>query len=98
PPHLHSFPTRRSSDLGPVPFGVHDHWLVQYPDTPLESGADVVVAGLELQAEHLLHRTADHVQIAQPGELARPAAGADQPALLVRSEEHTSELQSPDHL
>ena len=57
--------------LRPVPFGVHDHWLVQHAHAPLESGADVVVTRLELEPQHLVHRPADHVQVAEPGELAR---------------------------
>ena len=37
--------------------------------------------------EHLLDRAADHVLVAEAGQLARAAAGADQPALLVGDEE-----------
>ena len=56
--------------------------------TPHSSAvADVVVPVLELEAEHVLHGAADHVEVAQPGELAGAAAGADQPALLVEDEE-----------
>ncbi len=32
------------------------------------------LAVLELEAEHLLHRTADDVVVAEPGQLARAAA------------------------
>src|SRR4051794_39895428 len=42
--------------LGPVALRVHDHMLVQHAYAPLESGADVVVACLELQSEDLLGR------------------------------------------
>ena len=56
--------------------------------TPHSSAVrDVVVAVLELEAEHVLHRPADHVEVAQAGELARAAPGADQAALLVEDEE-----------
>ena len=71
----------------PVPFRVHDHRLVQHPNAPLQSSADVIVAGLELEPEHLVHGTADHVQVAEPGELAGAAAGADQATLLIAQEE-----------
>ena len=40
--------------LGPVAFGVHDHLLVEHAHAPLERGADVVVAVLELEPEHLV--------------------------------------------
>src|SRR5947208_12635976 len=61
---LHSFPTRRSSDLG--------------------SGSD----GGRMEAAPLAHPSC---RFAAAG--VAPAAGA-----AARSEEHTSELQSPDHL
>ena len=35
---------------------------------------------VELEAEHVLHRAADHVEVAEPGELARAPARADQPS------------------
>ena len=37
--------------------------------------------------QHVLHRASDHVEVAEPRELARAAAGADEPALLVEDEE-----------
>ena len=73
--------------LGPVSFGVHGNRLVQHPNAPLERGGDVVVAALELEAQHLVHRPADHVEVPQPRELSRPAPSADQPRLLVAEEE-----------
>ena len=42
---------------------------------------------VELELEDLLHRPADHVEVTEPGELARAAAGADQASLLVEEEE-----------
>ena len=47
----------------------------------------MIVALVELEVEHLLHGPADHVEVAQPGELACAAAGADQRGLLVEQEE-----------
>src|ERR687897_221546 len=61
--------------------------LVEHPDTPLERGGDVVVAVLELKAEHVLRGPADHVQVTEPGELARSAARPDEAPLLVEDEE-----------
>src|SRR5207244_13461544 len=66
PPHLHSFPTRRSSDLVAIAGGFTpraNRWELQI-DRP-----------------------------AGPGGRSRGSV-----PLLTRSEEHTSELQSPDHL
>src|SRR5439155_24312478 len=73
PRDLHSFPTRRSSDLGP-------RRLHRAP-------AD----GREHQRSDL---SAEGALVGGPGEAARDRAV---PALL-RSEEHTSELQSRGHL
>src|ERR671932_1125563 len=70
-----------------VALGMDGHRLVEHTDPPLEGGADVVVAVLELEPEHLLDRPTDHVEVAEPRELAGPAAGADEPRLLVANEE-----------
>src|SRR5437879_7885643 len=67
PPSLHSFPTRRSSDLNIV--------LADYPD--LEKAATAAAFAIFFNQ----------------GEVC--SAGS---RLLVRSEEHTSELQSPMYL
>src|SRR5918912_3589775 len=45
-----------------VALGVDGHRLVEHTDPPLEGGADVVVAVLELEPEHLLDRPTDHVE------------------------------------
>src|SRR5947208_16509474 len=68
---LHSFPTRRSSDL-------HARDLVL--------GADRDLGGDHVRTERLLERLERAEEV---GALAVEH---------VRSEEHTSELQSPDHL
>src|SRR5215208_7956421 len=73
--------------LRAVALGVDGDLLVEDADAPLQRGADVVVAVLELQPQDLLDRTADDVLIAQAGEHAGAPAGADQAALLVRDEE-----------
>src|SRR5947208_7349202 len=74
--HLHSFPTRRSSDL---------------VERSVARGADALGDEENAQGEDddaAADRDAD-----QPAEHRRPSA-----AIAPRSEEHTSELQSPDHL
>src|SRR5207244_12897877 len=68
-PDLHSFPTRRSSDLAPQ--GLLD--------------------GVG-RREHVAH-----VGVLRLGQRRRHTDGHDV-GLTQRSEEHTSELQSPDHL
>ena len=73
--------------LGPVALRVHGDRLVQHPNAPLQGRADVVVAVLELQPEHLVHGPPDHVQVAQAGELPGAPAGADQLGVLVAQEE-----------
>src|SRR5438552_12395915 len=70
--HLHSFPTRRSSDL------LHSPGFARRGSFP------------ELNADR-------HVLGALREELAAFRQGAP-PGRGDRSEEHTSELQSPDHL
>ena len=66
---------------------MHHHRLVEHAHAPLERGGDVVAALVELEVEHVVHRTADHVEVTEPGELARAAACADQASLLVEDEE-----------
>src|SRR5215211_7158136 len=73
--------------LGAVALRVYHHLLVEHPHAPLERRADVVVAGLELEPQHLLRGPPDHVEVAQAGELAGAPAGADQAGLLVEDEE-----------
>src|SRR5207244_12058390 len=71
-PDLHSFPTRRSSDLSAAPIRARATLTVRsLPTTPV---------GSAIRSSTSAERTADW----------RRREG--------RSEEHTSELQSPDHL
>src|SRR4051812_47747913 len=56
--------------LGAVALRVHHYRLVEHPHSPLEDGAYVVVPRLELEPEHVRDRTADHVEVAEPRELA----------------------------
>src|SRR5207244_6132095 len=89
-PHLHSFPTRRSSDL---------HFsairCVLHADC---TGANMLVDGDPPTVVAMIDFT---LALLGPPEtdisFALWVTGrSEQPA--VRSEEHTSELQSPDHL
>src|SRR5207244_11874168 len=85
-PHLHSFPTRRSSDL------IH---RLNHPDTPETVNRigtiDVFAAG---------HRRKNGIlaaaNIAWAANIISGRCAV--PNNVHRSEEHTSELQSPDHL
>src|SRR5205823_14893948 len=85
---LHSFPTRRSSDLVAVPAG----HLVADGDDPL--GGDV-------HLDHLLHAAGQLVaalQRVEPPLLLVEQEVDPLEVLAVRSEEHTSELQSLAYL
>src|SRR5207244_11017617 len=81
-PALHSFPTRRSSDLDEAHAGTQDRREHE------------LLAG-EHRRPHGRHGRFDLDQLER--QVARDLV-AQQHADLVRSEEHTSELQSPDHL
>src|SRR5207248_10841159 len=87
PPHpaLHSFPTRRSSDLV-LHHGLElararrgDHHAAPFREEP--KGGD----------EHL----ASHQKQRHPHRQAAPPGNPVQDGRVARSEEHTSELQSP---
>src|SRR4051794_28664307 len=45
----------------PIALGMNGDRLVEHAHSPLERGAYVVVAGGELETQHLLHGTPDHV-------------------------------------
>src|SRR5688572_3825252 len=64
-----------------------DHGLVQDAHPPLQRGPDVVLVLLELEAQDVLDVASDDVLVAEPGQLARAAAGADHAGLLVEDEE-----------
>src|SRR5439155_8104342 len=90
-PDLHSFPTRRSSDLNGILSPRSDRWnRGAGPGTQLQVDEDAAV--LEDLVPHavqfLLQQRAAPIQLPDP--FANPFAA--------RSEEHTSELQSRGHL
>src|SRR5581483_6071224 len=73
----------RRGGLGAVALGVDGHGLVEHAHPPFERGADVVVAVLEGEAEHLAHRPAHRIGLPQPGELPHALAEADHARLLI---------------
>src|SRR5690606_41123452 len=85
-PSLHSFPTRRTSDLGVAPVADHD----------LRPGRDDTPTGPRALRARLVPDSPAGVVPALPGRqeqdgrTVRPASA--------RSEEHTSELQSRENL
>src|SRR5207244_11108309 len=88
-PSLHSFPTRRSSDL----WGNINAASLTFSGAFTRSGYNVTSSGLGY-ADFLLGA------VSSWNAGYTPITGARQmnPQVFVRSEEHTSELQSPDHL
>src|SRR5207244_13536643 len=90
---LFAFPTRRSSDLVPGELvRRHDHLTAQQPPACLAHCGE----GLrEELIQRMLHRAGERLlRLAELIGQAQPLLGVG----AVRSEEHTSELQSPDHL
>src|SRR5207244_12980667 len=95
PPSLHSFPTRRSSDLA---------YIIERIDNqqhkPIYRSAHILTPALDPGAAWMTSRVMEEVLTEGTAASARslgfklPAAGKTG----TRSEEHTSELQSPDHL
>src|SRR3954447_6801000 len=79
----------RLRGLGAVALGVHGHGLVEYPHAPLERRADVVVAVLKGEAEHVPHRLTERVGLAEPGELAHAAAEPDHSRVLIADHERS---------
>src|SRR5207249_9058698 len=80
PPDLHSFPTRRSSDL-------------EAADVPVtvRAAQDRVVGAAGLEVRPVVHREAGGVEV---GGAVEPELDGEGMAGPHRSEEHTSELQS----
>src|SRR5207244_8288955 len=86
PPTLHSFPTRRSSDL-PVGDADETHFGDLIEDKAAENPSEVTSFNLlRGRLSEVLHGLAERER-----RILELRYG-------LRSEEHTSELQSPDHL
>jgi hypothetical protein len=66
---------------------MYDNGLVEHAYAPLECRSNVVVAVFKLELQYVVYRATDHVEVSEAGQLARPAAGADEPPLLVKDEE-----------
>src|SRR5207244_10938379 len=92
PRALRSFPTRRSSDLARQ--GLNEAPAVVTGAVDVRGPVhDAEAAGVDLVAEH----DADPV-VAEPHDACLVTLGRFLHDGRGRSEEHTSELQSPDHL
>src|SRR5207244_8407028 len=92
--YLHSFPTRRSSDLQEFP---GDSYLLAAESKLAEILKDNVRAEKALAKAFDANPRNEIVAV----RLARQFEGSGQlerASGILRSEEHTSELQSPDHL
>src|SRR5690606_41577583 len=90
-PHLHSFPTRRSSDLRSIRSTCRTGGPVRsrYPTSPATTPRSHARAPCE--HVNMQHNAVQHV--AYVGERHDPTTAARS-----RSEEHTSELQSRENL
>src|SRR5690606_41517369 len=86
PPSLHSFPTRRSSDLAD-----QRHLRVVVDGAP-QAVADIVVVVVVVLVLHEPSASEDH------GRVVRGIHGRAVRVRRRRSEEHTSELQSRENL
>src|SRR5207302_8594460 len=96
--HRHSFPTRRSSDLLPaiVAEELDASWAqIRVESAPAEVPTYQNMAFVPLGAHAQL--TGGSTAVANSWQQLREA-GATARAMLVRSEEHTSELQSREKL
>src|SRR5207244_4641649 len=90
--HPPACPTRRSSDLS-TPYSMSGNFTLQYQLTPTLSVQAGYVTSLGRHLE--VFPNSNHVQLLLPKNLP---PGESTKNFLPRSEEHTSELQSPDHL
>src|SRR5205823_12729709 len=91
---LHSFPTRRSSDLQDV-----QRWLVIVAEQTMRMAGEAVARQARIENGDL---AAGAAELQGAGETGKAAADDDDvihgDGLRVRSEEHTSELQSLAYL
>src|SRR5207244_11418543 len=96
PPPPHPFPTRRSSDLTPaIPAASYDLTMRRTTAAPPKPVSQSAMTGIP--TESFITRAARRCSVI----VITPVSGIPKEAeipKLERSEEHTSELQSPDHL
>src|SRR5207248_9988249 len=91
--HLHPFPTRRSSDLLAIAGGAHG--IGYFPkDWSPDIGAEIAREKREIETLGPA-LTAPAIPAGAEGDAVRVGARDLKGAVYVRSEEHTSELQSP---
>src|SRR5206468_12250203 len=90
--HLHSFPTRRSSDLHLKAFGTVGHLTDRTPGRVLGDAGE----GRNTTAE-ITNLGDGECEVRLSGSVGR-VPEIDQPIAVARSEEHTSELQSRSDL
>src|SRR5690606_42025647 len=97
PRHLHSFPTRRSSDLDGPP-------LTSYLFTELSASITGTGTSLDLQftcfanAAGTEELAIDNFRLFTTPTCTLPTITGNPPNRSIRSEEHTSELQSRENL
>src|SRR5207253_10620602 len=89
-PHLHSFPTRRSSDLSLPRLGGGGIGVRGTPCSRIPDPRHVSARSLSCRAARSVQPASRSPRLAHP-----PDQSVDLP---IRSEEHTSELQSRGHL
>src|SRR5690606_42032797 len=89
PPDLHSFPTRRSSDLPKSHYAFTDQILVASTGAPTYTG-DADRSPVLIPVPQAMMETGAEAAVGILGALAARDQG--------RSEEHTSELQSRENL
>ena len=65
----------------------HGDGLVEHPDPPVERCLDQVVSVLKLDPEYLAYRLADHVVVAEPGQLTCAPPRAQNARLSIADEE-----------
>src|SRR5207244_13356625 len=76
---------------------LHDALPISVRATPLQERPAQAI-GSRLQSDHVAHRQERVVGFAKAHAVASELLGDKRVTVEVRSEEHTSELQSPDHL
>src|SRR5207253_9021072 len=97
PPDLRSFPTRRSSDLGLLHGADYLSGAAGLPHRLVEQVADdLVTVGRNANPLALFDQVED--QLGADRRLSRTRRTLNRQVGLIRSEEHTSELQSRGHL
>src|SRR5207244_9507103 len=96
PPLLPSFPTRRSSDLATVDLTNADQTIGDSVNVSGFANVDASALGPAQGVSITGSASANSITGGAGNDVIDGGGGAD--VINARSEEHTSELQSPDHL